>query len=111
MTEIRSTLKRPDAKFILRFHAGQVGPDTISTYLEKGWSLAICCKDCPRTIEWTPAELQRRFGDRRELKIADLVSRLACTGLDGCGSHEVAVFPHLYDGAWNWAPSAEERLL
>jgi hypothetical protein len=61
-------------------------------------------------VEWTPADLQTRFGDRLELKVADLVPRLACTGPDGCGCHDVAVFPHLYDGAWSWAPSADERL-
>jgi hypothetical protein len=106
MTAVRSTLKRPEAKYLLRFHAGQVGDDTIATYLENGWSLAICCKDCPRMVEWTPQDLQQRFGDRLQLKIADLVPRLTCTGPEGCGSHEIAVFPHFYDGEWTWPTSA-----
>ncbi|MES2035211.1 MAG: hypothetical protein V4466_13640 [Pseudomonadota bacterium] len=51
-------------------------------------------------IEWTPPQLQARFGDRPGLRIADLASRLSCTGEDGCGSHDIAVFPHLFDGPW-----------
>jgi hypothetical protein len=103
MTEVRSTLKRPAEKLIRQFHVGQVGDDTIQTFLMKGFSLAICCQDWPRHTEWTPPELERRFGDKLGLRIADLVPRLACTGELGCGSHSVAVFPHLYDGEWSWA--------
>ena len=107
MPHVQWALKRPPENLIRRFHAGQVGGDTIQTFLEKGFSLAICCQDCPRMIEWTPPELQRRFGDRLSLKIADLVPRLACTGDDGCGSRRVAVFPHLYDQPWSWPPQTE----
>ncbi len=103
-----TTLKRPAAKLLERFHVGQIGDDTVRTYLEKGFSLAIACKDCPRLIEWTPPELQRRFGDRLDLKIADIAERLACTGDGGCGSHDVAVFPHGYDGDWAWLPATDD---
>lgn len=94
-----STLRRPPAKAVQAFHVGQVGADTVGDYLAKGWSLAICCKACPRLIEWTSPDLARRFGERPGLRIADLVPRLTCAGEDGCGSNEIAVFPHLYDGA------------
>ncbi len=104
MSDVPSTLKRPPAKLLLRFHIGQIGNDTVRTYLTKGWSLAICCKDCPRLIEWTPAELERRFGERLDLRIADIAKRLTCSGDEGCGSRDIAVFPHLYDGAWTWPP-------
>lgn len=103
-----STLKRPPAKALQAFQVGQVGDDTVATYLAKGWSLAICCKACERLVEWTPPELQARFGDRLGLRIADLVPRLACAGPEGCGSREIAVFPRLYDGASS-PPSAARR--
>lgn len=108
MTELKlrppSTLARPEAKLVQRFHVGMVGDHTIRNYLEQGWSLGIFCKNCPRTIEWTPPDLLERFGDKLDLKIAKLVPRLACTGDEGCGSKEVAVGPHLYDGEWTWPP-------
>lgn len=100
-SEPPSTLKAPPKKALQAFRVGQVGRDTISTYLENGWSLAICCKDCERLVEWTPPELAQRFRDRRGVLIADLVERLACAGEGGCGSHEIAVFPHLYDQVWS----------
>jgi hypothetical protein len=90
---------------IRRFAIWQVRDRTIRAYLEKGFSLAICCRDCPRTIEWAPPELLRRFETRLELPLKDLVPRLSCTGEGGCGSHDIAVFPHLYDGAWTWPPA------
>jgi hypothetical protein len=99
-----SILQRPAEKMISRFGLWQVKDHTIRTYLEKGFSLGICCRACPRTIEWTPQELLRRFGDRLDLLLKDLVPRLSCTGEDGCGSHDIAVFPHLYDGSWTWPP-------
>jgi hypothetical protein len=102
-----STLKRPPAKMVQNFHLGQVGDDTIGSYLAAGFSLAICCKDCPRLIEWTPPELERLFGQRLDLRIADLAARFTCAGEGGCGSHDIAVFPHLYDGAWTWPRSAD----
>jgi hypothetical protein len=96
------TLQRPPAKLLQRFHVRQVGNDTIRTYLSKGFSLAICRRDCPRLTEWTPPELLERFGSRVDLRIADLLPRLSCTGDGGCGSHDVAVFPHIYAGPWSW---------
>lgn len=99
-----STLKRPPEALIRRFHLGQVGADTVSTFLTKGYSLAICCRECPRLIEWTPETLLETFGDRTHVKIADIAARLSCSGDQGCGSTDVAIFPHLYDGPWSWAP-------
>ena len=99
-----STLQRPSAKAIASFRVGMVGADTVRTFLTKGYSLAIFCKDCPRMVEWTPPSLLQRFGDRLDLRIADLVPRLSCSGADGCGAKEVAVGPHLYDGDWTWPP-------
>ena len=101
-----STLKRPPEIAVQRFHAGQAGDDTIETYLKSGYSLAICCKACPRLVEWTPSDLKARFGGTLQLRIADPVPKLACTGAGGCGSREIAVFPHFYDGPWCW-PRAE----
>lgn len=102
-----STLKRPAEKLLRNFRIGQTGDDTIGLFLEKGFSLAICCRDCPRMIEWTPPDLVARFGQRPNLRIADLAGRLACTGDAGCGSHDIAVFPHLYDGPWSWKPPSD----
>lgn len=103
----RSTLARPPAELLRRFHLGQVGDDTVETYLAKGWSLAICCRACPRLIEWTPPELAKRFGDRPGLKIAMIAERLTCSGEAGCGSHDVAVFPHPFAAHWSWAPPGD----
>lgn len=101
-SEVRSTLKAPPKKAVQAFHVGQVGDDTVADYLAKGWSLAICCKACERLVEWTPPELARRFGDRPQVRIAAVIARLACAGETGCGSKEIAAFPHLYDGRWIW---------
>jgi len=46
-----STLERPAARLLKHFKISQVGNDTIRTYLQRGFSLAICCRDCPRVIE------------------------------------------------------------
>jgi hypothetical protein len=100
-----STLKRPTKKQLASFTVTGIGNDSVEDYLKSGFSLAICCRDCLRLLEWTPPELQRRFGDRLGLKIADIALRLSCAGEGGCGSHDVAVFPHLYEGRWSW-PSA-----
>lgn len=105
MTQSRSTLERPEERLIQKFDVWQLKDRTVRGLLTKGFSLAICCKHCPRTIEWTPQELLAKFEGKLDLKLADLVPRLACTGQEGCGSKEVAVFPHLYDGEWRW-PSA-----
>lgn len=99
-----STLKPPPKKALKAFHVGQVGSDTVATYLEKGWSLAICCKACERLVEWTPQDLAQRFTGRERLRIAELVPRLACKGEGGCGSDDIAVFPHPFDGPWPATP-------
>jgi hypothetical protein len=108
MTDLKppSTLRRPPPNSLQRFSLEQIGDDTVRTYLTKGFSLAICCRDCPRLIEWTPPELEARFGSKADLRIVDLAARLSCTGEGGCGSKDIAVFPHLYDGPWRWSPSA-----
>jgi hypothetical protein len=67
-----STLERPAERLLKNFKVSQVGNDTIGTYLRGARSLAICCKDCPRMIEWTPPELERRFPPH--LRIADWLS-------------------------------------
>jgi len=100
-----STLKRPPEALIRRFHLSQVGGDTVRTYLTKSYSLAICCRECPRpVIEWTPEDLLEKFEHRIDVKIADIAARLSCSGEQGCGAKDVAVFPHLYDGPWSWTP-------
>jgi hypothetical protein len=101
-----STMQRPDEKLMSRFALWQVRDRTIRNYLEKGFSLGICCRNCPRTIEWTPPELLQRFANRLDLPLTELAPRLSCTGQDGCGSRDIAVFPHLYDGSWAWPPQA-----
>ena len=101
----RSTLERPEDRLIQRFDVGQVKGKTIRGLLEKGFSLAICCRACPRLVEWTPPQLLERFGETLDLRLVDLVPRLACSGDEGCGSRDVAVFPHFYDGAWSWPPN------
>ncbi len=101
-----SSLRRPPAKYLRLYHHGQIGKDEIRDYLEAGFSLAFCCRDCMRLGEWTPPELVRRYGDRLSLPIVEIARRLTCGGQAGCGSHDVAVFAHLFDGAWRWPPSA-----
>ena len=102
-----STLERPPDRLLKTFKISQIGSDTVRTYLRRGFSLAICCRDCPRLIEWTPPELERRLGDRLDLRIADLAERLSCSGAGGCGAKDVAVFPHLYDLPWRWSPRGD----
>ena len=102
MMGVASTIARPPARAIQAFQPDQAGADTVLTYLTKGYSLGICCKDCARLVEWTPHNLAERFGDRLGVRIADLAERLSCSGADGCGSRQIAVFPHLYDGDWRW---------
>jgi hypothetical protein len=100
---VPSTLKRPPKKQLRAFHAGMIDPThTIRLYLERGYSLAICCKDCERLTEWAPAELSERFRGKESLKVKDLAERICCTGAGGCGSNDVAVWPHLFDGMWTW---------
>jgi hypothetical protein len=102
LTEAKSTLERPPKHLLKTFKVWQIGKDTVETYLRRGYSLAICCQDCPRMQEWTPPELEQRFP--LTLKIADLAERLSCKGESGCGSKDVAVFPHKYDQPWRWTP-------
>lgn len=99
---VPSTLKAPPKKALAAFNVGQIGEDTVGVFLEEGWSLAICCKRCERLVEWTPPQLLEKFGDKIDLRIADLAPRLSCRGEEGCGSREIAVFPHLYDSVWRW---------
>lgn len=106
MPDAESTLKVPTAKELRHFHIGLIDPDDrVRQHLEKGWSLAICCKDCRRLVEWTPPDLEKRFGERPDTRIRDIASRLSCAGEGGCGSREIAVFPHPYDWPWTWTPS------
>ena len=60
-----STLKRP-AERLLRQATGDGGMsrDTMELYLRKGWWLALCCRDCPRIVEWPPPKLLEMFGDK-----------------------------------------------
>ena len=102
MQNVQSTLRRPADHLLRRFSVASIGADTVQTYLEKGFSLAICCRACPRVVEWTPPELELRFGGRLGLRIAELAARLSCTRKAGCGGQDVAVFPHFYDQAWSW---------
>lgn len=97
-----STLRRPPTHLLKAFKISHVGNDTIRSYLQNGRSLAICCKDCPRMIEWTPPELERRFP--LQTRIADIAARLSCSGPGGCGAKEVAVFEHFYDLPYKWTP-------
>jgi len=100
-----STLKRPDEADLARFRfTGIKRNDDIRKYLTAGWSLAICCRNCPRIVEWTPPMLLEKFGDRPGLTIQKLFPHLACKGEGGCGSRDVVVFPHLYDHKWEWPP-------
>jgi hypothetical protein len=101
---LKSTLERPPAKLIAQFQLHYVGDHTIGYYLQRGFSLAICCRACPRMVEWTPPILLQRYGYSPRLRIATLVPKLSCAGEGGCGSREVAVFPHAYDGPWTWPP-------
>ncbi len=96
----RSTIKWPTERQLSRFGVWQVKDDRIEEYLEKGFSLGLVCRNCGRRLEWTPPELEAKFGRMPKVRIADLVPRLKCSGEGGCGSTDIAVFPHLYDGDW-----------
>lgn len=86
-------LKRPEEKAIRSFNPWMIGNDTIGTLLDNGWSLGICCRHCPRTIEMTPAALEEKFGAYRHLKLVDLLPKLECGVDKGCGSKEMVLFP------------------
>lgn len=96
-----STIALPDAKRLSAFKLSMINEDRVRVYLEKGWSLGIACKDCLRLVEWTPADLMRKF--KPETRIYDIAKRLTCAGDDGCGSHRIAVFPHPCDTRWRWS--------
>jgi hypothetical protein len=83
-------LTRPPRKWLDNFQLKHLGNDTVGSYIEKRFSLCIYCVDCPRVIEWTPAELTNRFYQRPGLRLAELVPRLVCT----CKSARIAVGPH-----------------
>jgi hypothetical protein len=103
-TDTPSRIERPSAKDLSRYRAdiAVMRADTVRTFLTNGWSLAVCCCDCPRLVEWTPPELLEKFGERLDLSIADIARRIACTGAEGCGSKNVAVFPWPYALDWKW---------
>ena len=71
-------LEVPPAKWVLRYEHSQAGSDTIQTYFDSGWSLAICCRNCMRLIEWKPDELREKFGAQSDIRIANLAARLTC---------------------------------
>jgi hypothetical protein len=87
----------PEAYLIRTFNIRQVAGLSVRWFLKGKFSLGICCRDCSRLSEWTPPELEEKFAGKLDLPVAEIVKRLACTGEGGCGSHSVAVFPHLYD--------------
>ena len=101
-----STLKTPSIQDLATFRLDRIGDDRVSSFLEKGFSLAICCRRCKRLVEWTPPDLESRFAAKSEVSIAAIAERLSCTGEDGCGSTDIAVFPHLYDRPWRWSGPA-----
>jgi hypothetical protein len=96
--------KRP-AEYLLRKWRGatpEMRKETISSYLEGGFSLCLCCLDCPRIVRWTPPELTERFAGKLDTTIADLVGRVACRGEGGCRSKNIALFPLDYPLPWKW---------
>jgi hypothetical protein len=89
-----------------------IDSDTIWDYLTVGQSLAICCRACTRDpVEWTPPELDRRFGTTPGLRIRALAAKLTCGGEGGCGSHDVAVYPVDYASVWKWEPRPRRERL
>jgi hypothetical protein len=93
-------LTRPEAKYIRSFKPWMIGADTIGTLLDNGWSLGICCRECTRTIEMKPEAIEDRFGAYRHLKLVDLLPKLVCGEPEGCGSHDMVLFP------WSVKPGA-----
>ena len=88
-----TTLKRPEEKTIRSFRPSMAGADTIGTFLDNGWSLGICCRNCPRTIEMKPEAIEARFGAYRGLRLVDLLPKLSCGKPIGCGSTDIVLFP------------------
>ena len=109
--DTRSNIPRPSGKELSSFHLGMVKSDrTVRWFLEKGASLAICCKDCRRMTEWTPFDLEQRFGARLDTRIRAIAERLTCAGEGGCGSHDIAAWPWPYAGEWTWPHPAGEAV-
>lgn len=96
-------LKRPEEKAIRGFKPWQIGNDTIATLLDNGWSLGICCRNCPRTIEMRPEAIEEKFGAYLHLKLVDLLPKLTCGTERGCGSTDMVLFP------WKEKPTAAKR--
>jgi hypothetical protein len=92
-------LKRPEEKAIRSFKPWMVENHTIGDYLKNGWSIGICCRGCPRTIEMTPAAIEERFGAYLQMKVAALLPKLECGTEKGCGSKNMVLFP------WKEKPS------
>ncbi|WP_293381591.1 hypothetical protein [Phenylobacterium sp.] len=86
-------LKRPEEKAIRSFKPWMIGADTIGTLLDNGWSLGICCRSCPRTIEMKPEAIEEKFGAYRGLRLIDLLPKLTCGQDRGCGSTDMVLFP------------------
>ncbi|HEY3949599.1 hypothetical protein [Phenylobacterium sp.] len=100
---VPSTVKRPPAKQLRAFHLGMIDPThTVRLYLARGYSLAICCRACDRLTEWTPPDLCERFEKTPDLPVRAIAARLRCAGAGGCGSSDIVVWPHLFDGMWTW---------
>lgn len=97
-------LKRPPAHLLRKARAdtAEMRKDTVRTYLQNGWSLTICCLDCPRIVQWTPPELERRLADKLDASIADIAARAVCAPPEGCGSHDIALYPEPYHKPWTW---------
>jgi hypothetical protein len=89
--------KRPAEHLIARFEPRMAGRDTLGEITAKGFSLVICCKACPRVVVWAPRDIEHRFRGKLSAKVADLAERLTCSGPEGCGHHEVALFPQYRD--------------
>jgi hypothetical protein len=86
-------LKRPEEKAIRSFKPWMIGADTIGTLLDNNWSLGICCRHCPRTIEMKPEAIEEKFGAYRGLRLVDLLPKLTCGQDAGCGSTDMVLFP------------------
>jgi hypothetical protein len=88
-----TTLNRPEEKAIRSFKPWMIGNDTIATLLDNGWSLGICCRHCPRTLEMKVEEIEARFGAYRGLRLVNLLPKLTCGEPKGCGSTDMVLFP------------------
>ena len=56
-TRLRSTLEMPPKRWLDHWHLGRIDDDTVRVYLERTYSLGVCCRDCKRLVEITPPEL------------------------------------------------------